>query len=78
MQAKTIGQLAVLSAGVIIKMEYMIGRQGSVGGEEKLLLSQALSVTINLQLNLFLRKDNKLGLIYIVKYFFSDVARPSI
>ncbi len=31
LQAKTIGQLAVQSAGVIIKMEHMIGRKGSVG-----------------------------------------------
>ncbi len=38
LQAKTIGRLAVQSAGAIIKMEHMIGRQGSVGSEEKLTL----------------------------------------
>ncbi len=29
--AKTIGRLAVQSVGAILKMEHMIGRQGSVG-----------------------------------------------
>ncbi len=38
LQAKTIGRLAVQSSGAIIKMEHMIGRQGSVGSEQKLSL----------------------------------------
>ncbi len=48
MEAKTIGRLAVQSAGAIVKMEHMIGRQGSVGSEEKLEHWQALSTTISL------------------------------
>ncbi len=38
LQAKTIEQLATQSVGVIVKMEHMIGWQGSVGSEEKLSL----------------------------------------
>ncbi len=47
------GRLAVQSAGFIIKMEHMIKRKGGVGSEEKLSPLQALSITINLKLNLF-------------------------
>ncbi len=36
--ANEMGRLAVRSAGAFIKMEHMIGRQGSVGSEEKLSL----------------------------------------
>ncbi len=50
-------------------MAHMIGQHVSVGREDELSLSQALSIIIKMKLSLFFWIDNKTSLIYIVKYF---------
>ncbi len=67
----TIGRLAVQSVGAMIKRTHMIGRFVSIGNEETLSPSQALLITINLKLDVFLMECSKVSLVYIVKYLCS-------